>query len=116
MHNHLRVARVITRLLDTSFGIGRFRFGLEPLLGMIPVIGDIFGLIFSFYLIWIGKRMNLPEREIVRMTRNVMFDFIIGLIPFFGDLTDFVYKANSRNLIILEQYVQRGTVEGNILS
>lgn len=115
MEKHLRAAEVLTKLLEKQFGIGRFRFGLDPLLGLLPGLGDVIALLISLYLVWIGIKMRIPDKHIARMVRNVMFDFLIGLIPFFGDLSDFVYKANSRNLKILHEYKDKVIVEAEIL-
>lgn len=116
MNNHVRIARILTRLLDTHFGIGKFRFGLEPLLGLIPGVGDFIGLFFSFYIVWIATRLGLPEKEISRMIRHIVIDFIIGIIPFIGDIGDFAYKANSKNMAIIDRYVQADVIDGRVVS
>lgn len=115
MENHIRIARGFTKLLETSIGIGNYRFGLEPLLGTIPVIGDLIGLIFSFYLVWIGTKLQIPEKEITKMVRNILVDFLGGLVPFLGDIFDFAFKANSKNMRILEKYIHNNVIEGEVL-
>ena len=115
MEKHLRTARIITRLLETNFTLGTFRFGFEPLLGLIPFIGDFIGFIFSFYLIWIARGMSLPEKEIARMMRNIVLDFVVGLIPFLGDLFDFAFKANTKNMKIIEKYAKSTVISGKII-
>lgn len=114
VHLHIGVARSLTELLDSKFSIGGFRFGLDPIIGAFPVIGDIIGLILSIYLVWIGLMMKIPDHEVRIMMGNVIFDFIFGLIPFIGDIGDFVFKANSRNFKILEKYLSPDVIEGEL--
>lgn len=104
--NHLIIARSITKLLDKQFKVGGFNFGLDPILGVVPWLGDVIGLILSAYILWIATQLKLPEKEIARMTKNILFDFIIGLVPVIGDISDFIYKANSKNMDILERYLE----------
>lgn len=105
--NHLSIARALTKLLDRQFKIGNFSFGLDPLLGIFPWLGDVIGLLLSGYILWIATQLRLPEKEIARMTRNIMIDFVLGLFPIVGDLSDFVYKANSKNMDILERFLEK---------
>jgi len=110
--NHIAFARVLTRLLDKQFSIGNFKFGLDPLLGLFPWLGDVIGLILSAYILWIGTQLKMPEKDIAKMTRNILVDFILGLFPVVGDITDFFYKANSKNMDILEKFLEK---EGKII-
>lgn len=91
--------------MDEQFKIGGFSFGLDPLLDFIPGIGDVLAFLLSFYIVWIAKQAQVPEREIAVMIRNISIDFVIGLIPIVGYAGDFVFKANMRNLKILEKYL-----------
>ena len=106
MEHHLKVAEAITFLLENRFTFLKYRFGLDPLLGLIPWVGDFLGLLFSLYLIWIGGQMKLPEEKIREMIRNVIADFFIGVIPFIGSVGDFFFKANSRNLKLLKDHAR----------
>lgn len=105
--NHLKVAEALTDLLENRFALFGFRFGLDAVIGLIPWIGDVVTTILSIYLVWIGIRMRLPEEKITRMIGNVVFDFLIGLIPVAGDLADIVFRANTRNLQILHDHLDR---------
>lgn len=104
MKSHLRFAVFLVHLLDNKFRIFNFRFGIDPLLGLIPGFGDAASLLLSFYLVWIGTQLKLPRNRINKMFLNIMLDFLFGLIPLAGDAIDFVYKANSRNLRIIREY------------
>lgn len=105
MNTHLRFATLIEKLMDEQFQIGKFRFGLDPLLGLIPFFGDIITVIFSLYIVWIGMMLKLPKNKIVFMIRNVFLDFLIGLFPAIGDIGDIFYKANKKNLRIIHEHV-----------
>lgn len=114
--SHLRFASTLTNILENQFSILGFRFGLEPLLGLIPGLGDVLALLLSLYLIWVGIQMNLPGEKIGQMLFNVILDFIIGLVPIAGDIGDFAYRANHRNLMILEEFTERDMIEGETLN
>lgn len=114
MQNHLKLARTLTDLLENKFGIGRFRIGLDPIVGAIPGVGDIITLAMSFYLVWIAIHMKLPQEKILEMIGNIIVDFLIGLFPVVGDITDIVFKANTKNMKILEEF-SAGTIEGEVV-
>jgi hypothetical protein len=103
LKTHLRTANFIANLMDQQFRIFNYRFGLDPILGLIPGIGDLVAVFVSTYIVWIGIQMKLPRRKIYRMIGNVLLDFIIGAIPLVGDVGDFVIKANTKNIKILKE-------------
>lgn len=110
--NHYRLAKFLTHLLDTQFSVGGISFGLDPLLDFIPGLGDVIGLVLSVYIIWIAKGLGVPEKEVAVMARNVIIDFIIGLIPVVGIVGDAFYKANVKNLRIIERHLEKPIIEG----
>ena len=110
MINHISAARSVAQLLDNQFEFLGVRFGLDPILGVVPFLGDIISLVLSAYIIWIAYQMKVPGKEIGRMWQNVLFDFVLGAIPFIGDVSDFFFKANMKNLAILEKYSKRETI------
>ncbi|KAA8899868.1 hypothetical protein DIURU_004125 [Diutina rugosa] len=93
--------------LDLALSLCGFRLGWAGIIGLIPGIGDVLALFFALQLINKAKQVEggLPDHIAAKMSANVMFDFGIGLIPFVGDLINIAYKCNSRNFIILEQYL-----------
>lgn len=107
MEYHLKNAYRISQLLDSKFNILGFRFGLDPLIGLIPGLGDTLTAILSLYLVYIGVRMNLSLSKIMLMIFNIILDYVIGIIPVIGDLTDFVFKSFERNYLILLNEYQR---------
>jgi hypothetical protein len=112
---HLKTASVLAKLLDRNFKIFGFRFGLDPILGLIPGLGDAVSLALSIYLVWIAVQMRVPTSVISQMLVNSLFDFILGLIPVLGDVSDFVYHANSRNLELLRRYQSAPLIEGQVI-
>ncbi len=116
MQDHYKRAVLLTELLDNKFKILGFSFGLDPVLGLIPGGGDVISLIISLYMIWIGSKMNVPDKDLRKMVGNVIIDFGIGLVPFVGDIADFYIKANMKNIAILKKYLNEDIIEGEIIS
>lgn len=118
MKNHLHTARTITKLLDNNFEFLGFKFGLDPLIGLIPGIGELITAALSLYLVWIGWQAKISTSTIIRMVLNVVLDFALGIIPIVGDITDFFYKSNTLNLKLLEQALNHNEVieEGELTS
>ncbi|MBI2012041.1 DUF4112 domain-containing protein [Candidatus Daviesbacteria bacterium] len=113
MEFHLATAEYLVNFLENKFKFFKFKFGMEPIIGMIPIFGDLLSLLLSLYLVWIGMKMKIPEEAMSKMLGNIFLDFFIGIIPIFGDVADFVYRANSKNLEILKQYST--IIEGEIV-
>jgi hypothetical protein len=107
MHEALRRWAV---LLDSAFRIPgtRFRFGLDAILGLIPGIGDITTPTFSALILLQAVRMRLPLVVQARMVLNAAIDMVLGLVPVLGDLVDIGWKANLRNLALLERHARPG--------
>jgi hypothetical protein len=84
--------------MDRSIPIGGVRIGLDPLLGLIPGVGDVFGAVISTVLIVHAHRAGVPKPTLLRMIANVGIDSAVGSIPLVGDFFDFAWKANSKNL------------------
>ena len=90
-------------LLDESIRLpGGLRIGLDGILGLIPGVGDVVGMGLSGVIIADAARRGLPGAILARMVTNVLIETVVGAIPLFGDLFDFVWKANSRNLRLME--------------
>jgi hypothetical protein len=95
-------------LLDSSITLPgtRFRVGVDSLLGLIPVLGDIIGAAISSYILLIGARMGAPKVTLLRMGLNVAIESIVGIVPFLGDVFDMAWKANVRNVELLKKHLQ----------
>lgn len=85
----------------------KFRFGLSPLIGVIPGIGDFAGLILSLYVLYEARKIGASRKVQRKIIRNMMIEFVGGLIPVFGDAFDAVYKANTRNTALLRNYIYK---------
>lgn len=105
--NKLRRIRKIARLLDTAIGIPgtKFRIGLDPILGLIPGGGDLVGAAISAYMIYLASSFGLEKSKISKMIQNIALETTVGFVPIVGDLFDAYFKANIRNLDILEQHL-----------
>ena len=96
--------RSLSRLLDSSITLpGGYRIGLDGLIGLIPGFGDIAGGMASSYIILEAARLGASTFTLFNMVFNVLLESFIGLIPFLGDLFDFVWKANEKNIGLLEK-------------
>jgi hypothetical protein len=98
-------------LLDSAFRVPgtQITFGLDPILGLVPGLGDLAAPIFAGLLLVHAVRMKLPRVIQLRMVLNAAIDLAIGLIPVVGDLFDFGWKANVRNLALLERHAHIGS-------
>jgi hypothetical protein len=107
--SHVRTLAALRKwsvLLDSAFRVPgtSFTFGLDPILGLIPGIGDLTSPLFAVLLLLHAVRMRIPRVVQVRMLFNALIDLLIGVIPVVGDLFDFGWKANVRNLALLERH------------
>jgi hypothetical protein len=108
--------QTIAWLLDGTFRVPgtRFRFGLDPIIGLVPAAGDLVSGAVGFYLIARAVQFRLPRIVVARMVANTLLDLVVGAIPFLGDLFDFAYRSNARNMQLFERYAMepdRGTGE-----
>jgi hypothetical protein len=97
-------------LLDAQFGLPgtRFRFGVNSVFGLWPVAGDVALGLVSLYLIWEAKRLGAPPALLAKMLANVAVEVAGGSVPVLGDLFDMAFKANLRNLDLLERWLRTG--------
>jgi hypothetical protein len=84
----------------------KFRFGLDPLLGLVPVGGDTVSLALSLYIVAEAWRAGVPKLTLARMLTNVAFDALFGAVPVVGDAIDAVWKANERNRRLLQRSLE----------
>ena len=114
--NKLKRIRKIAKLLDTAIGIPgtKIRFGLEPILGLLPGGGDLITAAISAYMIYLAASFGLEKPEILKMIKNVAIDTAIGSVPVVGDLFDAYFKSNIRNLEILENHIAKTEVKSQV--
>ena len=105
----LRLQR-LAWVIDGAFHLPgtRFRFGLNSLVGLIPVGGDAVLGAISLYIIYEAAQLGVPKHKLARMLGNVAIEVAGGSVPILGDLFDMALKANLRNLAIIEGHVARG--------
>jgi len=101
--------RFLAWLLDSSIRIPgtRFTIGLDALIGLVPFLGDLAGVLISSYIVAEARRLGVGRSTLARMAFNVAVEGLVGLIPFAGDVFDAAYKANQRNVRLLEYWVDR---------
>ena len=99
--------RTLARVLDTAIRIPgtNFRFGLDPIIGLVPGLGDAASAILSGYVILTGIQLGAPRSVVARMIANVALDTLAGSVPILGDLFDASWKSNQRNVALLERHV-----------
>jgi hypothetical protein len=99
-------------LLDSVFRVPgtRIRFGLDALIGLVPGLGDLSAPVFAAFILATGLRMRLPAVVQARMVLNAAIDMLLGLVPILGDLVDIAWKANLRNLALLERHAVPGVL------
>jgi hypothetical protein len=111
----LRWVEHVARLMDSQFQLPgtRFRFGLDPLLGLIPVVGDLTSTVVSVALLLTMLRHGASGAVVVRMALNILIDTILGGIPLIGNIFDFAYKSNERNVALLRRHYAEGRHTGS---
>ncbi len=105
-------------LLERAFVIPgtRRRIGLDAVVGLVPVAGDAVAAAMGVYCLWEARNLGLPRWKIVRMAGNVAFDFAVGAIPFAGDVFDFLFASNTRNLKIIRRHLDQHHPAGAIVN
>ena len=103
-----RRVEALEQLLERSIRLPVFgRVGLDGVLGLLPVGGDVISAIMGFYLVWEGRNLGMSRWQLARMVGNVGFDAALGAVPLAGDIADFLFRSNSRNLRIVRGHLDR---------
>ena len=99
----------LEKLLERSLTIPgtKIPIGLDALAGLIPVAGDLITGAMGAWMIWEAKNLGLPKWQLWRMAANVGFDTAIGAVPVVGDVFDFAFRSNSKNLRIVKRHLDR---------
>ena len=97
-------------ILDSWFVIPgtRVRFGLDAIVGLVPGLGDIVAPVFTVAVLATGLKMRVPAIVLARMVLNAGIDMVIGLVPILGDLVDIAWKADLKNVALLERHARPG--------
>lgn len=109
----LRRLKRIAWLTDTAWRIPftKIRFGLDPLMGLIPGVGDGVMMVVSVYTMLLAHKAGAPGPLLARMAANIAIDFGAGSIPVVGDIFDLVFKSNVRNLKLLTEFIEKKGVQ-----
>ena len=104
---YLAEVQELAHLLDNTFRIPviNYRFGIDALIGLVPVVGDFTAFGLSSWIIYRAAKMGAPRALLAKMTANALGDTLVGSIPGLGTAVDFVWKANARNLRMLERFL-----------
>jgi len=109
----LNRCRTVANVLDDAVrvpGTDR-KIGIDPIVGVLPVAGDAVTAVLSGYIVVEALRLDVPRETVVRMVGNVLVDFLGGSVPLIGDLFDATYKANVRNVELLEDALDAADAE-----
>ena len=100
--------RRIAELLDNAFVVPgtTYRVGLDPIIGLLPGIGDLVSPLFTIGMLLQARELGVPKVVQARMLVNVAIDTLVGIVPVLGDLFDFAWKSNEKNLALLELHAR----------
>ena len=112
-----RLSRIrwLSYLLDERFRIPGTsqRIGLDGLLGLLPGVGDTVGTLLSTYILFEAAQIGVPRSTLLRMIANIALDTVVGAIPVVGDIFDVAWKANKKNVALLNAYIASQAVENS---
>ena len=108
--SRIKRVRVLAKLLDNSISIPGtgWKFGFDAIIGLVPVVGDLIGAILSGYIVLEAARAEVPSFTLARMLMNVGIDALGGAVPAVGDIFDAAWKANIKNVALLEDHLVAG--------
>ena len=97
--------KLLSERLDNSIKIPgtNQKIGIDAIIGLIPILGDFIGVIFSTYIMYSGIKMGVSSKIVTKMATNIAIEFILGSIPIIGDIFDALWKANKRNVELIEE-------------
>jgi len=118
-----RRLEAMEHLLERAFAIPgtSMRVGLDAIVGLIPVVGDLVTTAMGAWLVWEARNLGMSKLHLARMAANVGVDTLVGAVPIVGDLFDFAFRSNSRNLRILKRWLDKHhpetmTIEGEVVA
>jgi hypothetical protein len=105
------------KLLERSFVLPGVNMpvGLDALIGLVPVLGDIVTTALGAYIVWEARNLGMSKWTLMRMGANVLFDTAIGAIPVVGDAADFVFRSNSKNLKLILRHIDKHHPEARVI-
>lgn len=115
MKSHIAFAQRLVTLMDTKFNVFGIRFGIDPLLDMLPGFGSTIGAAISCYLFWIAYQLKVPARIYWTMGWHILLDYLLGILPFIGVVVDLFYRSNTKNLGLLTPFIDPNVLEGVVI-
>lgn len=115
LHEHIDFARRLTQVMDLRFNVFGIRFGIDPMLDVIPGFGNMLATATSFYLFWIAYLLRVPTWVYIRMLWNIGIDSLFGVIPYIGIVFDVFFRSNVKNFSLLEQYFDPDILVGEVV-
>jgi hypothetical protein len=108
---------MMEKLLERSFVIPGVNFpvGLDALIGLVPVLGDIVTTAMGAYIVWEARNLGMSRWKLARMGLNVLFDTAIGVIPVVGDAADLLFRSNTKNLKIILKHIDKHHPEARVI-
>ena len=109
VRGHERIAEQIAHLLDDAIHIPAtgLRFGIDPLIGMVPLIGDFLATLFGVSIVFVAHRLGVTWSVLLKMVKNLAINGLLGAIPILGDVASFWFKAHSKNATLLIRAVSQ---------
>ena len=106
----IELLRRWSRLMDSAYRVPgtQIRFGWDPIIGLLPGVGDAATASFAVTLLYHAYLLGVPRVVLIRMILNILLDLVAGLVPFAGDVADIAWKSNSANLALLERHERPG--------
>lgn len=103
-----RRLRRLSNILDNAIAIPgtSYRIGIDPIIGLLPGGGDFLGTAISAYIVLEAARMGVPRAMLQQMVWNIIVDTLSGTVPVLGDLVDLTWKANTKNIVLLEEHLK----------
>lgn len=110
----LEIVRRLAKVMDELVTIPgtKLKLGLDPIIGLIPGVGDVGSAAVGAYIIRAANRLGVPAIVQLRMLLNLLIDTLIGLVPIVGDYLDVLYKANAKNAVLVQRSVENREATG----
>ncbi|HEX6610214.1 MAG TPA: DUF4112 domain-containing protein [Hyphomicrobiaceae bacterium] len=107
----------LARLMDSSltFPGTNVRFGLDAIIGLVPVAGDLISNAISTYIVWEARKLGVSRWTVARMIANTAVDTVVGAVPIVGDAFDVAFRGNMRNLALLKAHIARNDLRGPVI-
>jgi hypothetical protein len=115
LSGQLKWVERIAFVMDDKFKVPgtNFRFGLDPVLNLIPFAGDVSGFVVSAALLYVMAKNGVSRKVLILMAVNIAVDAVVGAIPVLGQVSDFYIKANTRNIKLLKEHYREGKHTGS---